>query len=519
MLDRLARRSIRAKIVIIVGVSSTLALGLASLGLGLYEYLSVRDATVRNMMVLGDVLGANCSAAVAFRDPKSVSEILSGAARVPGVERAEVFQADGDPVAAYPPESSTEPFPAGSIHAGTAEIRGLHVYLIQPIRLDNEVIGYLRMHGYMHELVSRLRQYGLVVLFIMLGGITASAVISSRLQRRISAPILQLADLARHVSENRDYSVRAETSSDDEVGVLVRGFNGMLTEIERRNRELQRAHDHLERRVEARTAELLLAKEAAEAAARAKSEFLANISHELRTPMHAILSFATFGMNKGPTAGMAKILDYFDKIQISGTRLLALLNDLLDLSKLEAGRMKMEFVPTDANMIVANVVDEFKSLVSERGIYLCLLGTAERRAAMDPGRIMQVLRNVLGNSVKFSPTGGTITLTVSSPPGRLRVTIEDEGVGVPEDELELIFGKFMQSRKTKTGAGGTGLGLAICREILDAHGGRIWAEKGRPVGAAFTFEIPEERKPVESPRESEPSPRADEAEGDAALAA
>ena len=103
---------------------------------------------------------------------------------------------------------------------------------------------------------------------------------------------------------------------------------------------------------------------------------------------------------------------------------------------------------------------------------------------------MQVVRNIIGNAVKFSPAGGTITVRASASEQSLLVTVEDEGVGVPPDELQLIFGKFMQSRKTKTGAGGTGLGLAICQEIVAAHGGRIWAEPGRPKGALFCIEIP-----------------------------
>jgi PAS domain S-box-containing protein len=240
-----------------------------------------------------------------------------------------------------------------------------------------------------------------------------------------------------------------------------------------------------------RTEALRLEKEAAEAANRTKSEFLANMSHELRTPLHSILSFAGFGIKKHTTVPVEKLRAYFEMIQHSGKTLLALLNDLLDLAKLEAGKMTFHFQTTDLRALISVVADEFSSLLSER--HLTVHWSAPDGAAVvmvDAERLQQVLRNLLSNAVKFSPSGGTIAVEMRCTAARAVVSVHDQGPGIPEDELEKVFDKFVQSSTTKTGAGGTGLGLSICREILTAHQGRIWATNHPHGGAAFLFELP-----------------------------
>ena len=259
----------------------------------------------------------------------------------------------------------------------------------------------------------------------------------------------------------------------------------------------------LEAETERRRAEVALA--AAVRANQAKSEFLANMSHELRTPMHAIISFANFGVDKHAQAAPEKLLHYFHNIRKSGTRLLRLLNDLLDLSKFEAGKMLLERSPGQTADLMAEALGEVEALAQARQVRLiCAAEPGLPQIEWDATRMLQVLRNLLSNAIKFSLDGGCVEVSARRAElqaGRragdprvagIEIRVKDNGIGIPEDELEAVFDKFVQSSKTKTGAGGTGLGLAICREIVLAHHGAIQAQAnpGQQPGTTFLVSLP-----------------------------
>lgn len=247
--------------------------------------------------------------------------------------------------------------------------------------------------------------------------------------------------------------------------------------------------------------------EAALAAARqaneAKGLFVANISHELRTPMHAILGFAQLGKDR---AEETKLRDYFERIGHSGRRLLTLIDDLLDLSKLEAGQMHLSLQRLSIRGVVDNAAREFEPLLRGRRLHLVIDEENGLPPAMlDPQRFGQVVRNLLSNAVKFSPEGGSIYVRIKRSQGHspmLQLIISDEGMGIPESELETVFDKFVQSSKTRTGAGGTGLGLAICRELVMAHHGLIHAHNAPTGGAVLVVELPAAPPPLDAPRNS-----------------
>jgi PAS domain S-box-containing protein len=240
---------------------------------------------------------------------------------------------------------------------------------------------------------------------------------------------------------------------------------------------------------------LRTAKELAEETSRTKTEFLANMSHELRTPMHAILGFAEMGQNRAIQPGQEKLQQYFNRILSSGNRLLSLLNDLLDLAKMEVGRMEYHLSDDDLAQTLHEVCDELSALAESSGVRIELHSEPTPLiATFDNVRIGQVIRNLLTNAIKFSPRDGVIRIEASVQRGVahpvVRVTVTDQGPGIPVSELESIFDKFIQSSGTKTGAGGTGLGLAICREIMHAHQGEIRAENAAAGGAVFSFTFP-----------------------------
>ncbi len=268
--------------------------------------------------------------------------------------------------------------------------------------------------------------------------------------------------------------------------------------------ELELSNQDLEHKVTQRTADLVLARDTAEQAKQASSEFLANMTHELRTPLHAILSFSKLGNRRTLDDNVSKKAGYFDKIHDSGERLLELMENLLELSKYDAGKADFHLENNSISNIIDATVEDLKVLIDEKQIQLeTQLPIENIIMKLDKIRIEQVIKNLLSNAINFSPEKGKIILKLETSIMRfgrrdtdtktlaaIKFTIDDEGVGIPEDELAVVFDKFIQSTKTKTGAGGTGLGLAICKEVIEGHSGRIWAENNSKHGARFIFELP-----------------------------
>jgi signal transduction histidine kinase len=307
-----------------------------------------------------------------------------------------------------------------------------------------------------------------------------SLFLSWLIQKMMLEPIAQLDRAAETLGEG-DLKSQIVLSGGEEFGRLAVTLNAMRLSLNRSYEEIQNQNERLK--------EL----------DKMKSEFLANMSHELRTPMHAILSFAALGEKKVDTADKARLKQYFSRIQTSGERLMNLLNNLLDLSKLESGTIELELDKYDLGELAEMAVKDLSVLVRGKSIqFVVVPSDVSLLATFDQAKIFQVILNLLSNAIKFSPEGGVITLSyevmtqkgAGSEAIAVVMSVADRGVGVPKDESSAVFNKFVQSSKTKTGSGGTGLGLAICKEIITGHGGKIWVDDNPDVGAIFRFSLP-----------------------------
>jgi len=235
---------------------------------------------------------------------------------------------------------------------------------------------------------------------------------------------------------------------------------------------------------------------------RVKYEFLANMSHELRTPMHAILSFSNMGSSRLEKVDRTKLGHYFERIRISGNRLLLLLNDLLDLSKLESGKMEFIMEKGDLSSVIQRAIQEVETLCWDKELKIAVKPSPDPTISyFDEEKMLQVIINLLSNAIKFTPNGKQITLFFDNslsakPKGQhlstdlMTLVVDDQGLGIPPGEETTIFDKFIQSNKTKTGADGTGLGLSIVQEIIHAHNGYIIATGNPDGGARFRVSLP-----------------------------
>ncbi|MDE2092293.1 MAG: HAMP domain-containing protein, partial [Burkholderiales bacterium] len=446
------------------------------------------DAMVTQLSAIAEVVAANSTSAIQFRDSKAAADTLSGLDKRTDIVGAWIVLPDGT-LFARQPGASPPPkvvIPRGGRTSVVGGLMARSMILVRAIEVDHEVIGAVVMHADLSSLWVNLLSDFIWSALATAGAFGVALLLALRLQRSISTPILDLVDASRRVARDKHYDIRVAPGGADEIGALSEGFNEMLAQIQSRERELAEHRDRLEAQVERRTAELRAAKEQAEAASLSKSQFLANMSHEIRTPMNGVIGMADLLLS---TSLAPRQRHFARTLRSSADAMLYLLNDILDFSKLEAGRVEIERLPFSPRQVAEEVAMQWAEPAQAKGLELvCRIGADVPEAAWgDPHRIRQGLGNLVSNAVKFTAVGDiVIAVEWVSDPGAgevLRFGVRDTGVGIAEEAQPRLFQSFSQGDNSTTRKyGGTGLGLAITRQLAELMGGSTGMHSRENVG-------------------------------------
>jgi signal transduction histidine kinase len=504
--------SLRHKLVGIIMLTCVSSLMLVGVVFGAWEWMALRHTMVQDLAAHAEILADNCKASITFHDPADASTSLRTVGVIPSITVACVYTSDGKLLATYVRKGTAGLIPRPETLRGGHRFTWDSLVLARPVLLDGERIGTVCLKADLAPMYQRLQRSSIVIAAILLLSSLAAYLISSRLQGIISSPILHLAQVARLVSEKKEYTLRAQPAGGDEVGLLIQAFNGMLEQIQQRDVALVDANDRLEVRVRERTAELLTtnkrltnevgARRKTERALAAANEQLAETVQNLRRSNKELQDFAHVTAHdlKAPLRGIGTLADwiasdYADRFDDQGRYQLQLLKgrvvrltELIDgiLHYSEIGRVAHRREVVD----LAGLVSETIALLDPPAHIQVVVRGPLPTVVCEKVRLGQVFHNLIGNAIKYmDKPQGRIEIQCADQGHVWQFAVSDNGPGIEEKYFEKIFQMF-QTLAPRDQRESTGIGLSIVKKIVELFGGSIWIESKPGEGSTFFFTLP-----------------------------
>jgi signal transduction histidine kinase/DNA-binding NarL/FixJ family response regulator/HPt (histidine-containing phosphotransfer) domain-containing protein len=493
--------SIRTKLILLAGTAVCCALVISSTGIILKDIEMIRSATIEQLQVQAQMMEVNADGVLAFAAADEAEQLLSSMALQPAVEVACLIDVNDEILAAYTKNQDIALCLPKYLVDGARVTEEGFIELVTPVLEDGdkpEYLGTLYIRANTENVEAHTAALIRYIVLTSLGSLIVAITVTAFLQNAISRPILRLTEAAQVITREEDYSIRVTSTSQDELGTLYRSFNQMLDALKSTHDQVANQAQQLAKEVGVRKraeSDLVGAKDAAEASNRAKSEFLANMSHEIRTPLTGILGFTDVLLSGGDDGEIAKRHEYLTTIQASGQHLLGLINDILDLSKIESGRLEFESQACRVDTLVAEVVRVLQVKADEKSLDLNVRWETKipQMVFTDATRVRQALMNVVGNSIKFTSLGSVDIvgrLIQTNDAASIELEVIDTGIGISKEAIDRIFDPFIQADNSVTRRfGGTGLGLAISRRIARGLGGDLTATSELGKGSRFLLRI------------------------------
>lgn len=478
----MARRSISTRLTMMNTLVSGVALLLACAGFFTYDQITFRQGLIRTLSAQAQIVGSNSVSAILFNDPQAAASTLSALQSSQNISAAGIFTNDGHALAQYSNRLQEEVLDFPELEAGKVQAYQFgrkELVLVHRILSEGKPIGFVYLRASLAEIDRRLKRYALIAIGVLLVSLIAANLVSSSFRRSVARPIIELAETAHKISRDKDYNIRVEPPEEqNEFGVLVDSFNEMLN-------QLHKSHDELEQRVAERTRELVSANRELEA-------FSYSVSHDLRGPLDAINGFSYLLLNQYGAAMDAQKRELVENIRASARRMTALVDDLLNLSRVTSSAMRSEKV--DLTAVARSIMDELCASAPERKVEFV---AAEKTEVVGDPRLLRIMMdNLLRNSWKYTSRHesariefGTMHDGTERDASRQRVYfVKDDGSGFDQRSADRLFKPF-QRLHSGSEFPGNGVGLATVRRIVQRHGGEVWAQGAVEKGATFYFTI------------------------------